>query len=98
MSLYIFKGAGNEFFKLKIERKNKRFELASSITTYRFIPQPFWKLFGNPRVTMKGLIPPTEEESRKEMEDAESLSDEEFEKKLVNDFSKLGYVLMKKAD
>jgi len=93
--LYIFQ-SGDEFFKLKIDRKEKKFELASSKTNYRFIPTPFWKLFGNPKKTLTGLKPPTEEESKKEMEESEKLTDEEFEKKLINDFAKLGYKLIKK--
>ena len=93
--LYIFQGGG-EFLKLKIDRINKRFEIATRMSNYRFIPQPFWKLFGNPKQTFKGLKQPTEEESKKEMEEAESLSDEEFERKLISDSAKLGYKLIKK--
>jgi len=92
--LYIFQ-SGDEFLKLKIDRKNKRFEIATSKTNYRFIPQPFWKLFGNPKRTLTGLKPPTEEESKREMEEAELLSDEEFEKKIINDSRQLGYKLIK---
>ena len=93
--LYIFQ-SGDEFIKLKIDRINKRFEIASSKTNYRFIPQPFWKLFGTPMKTLTGLKPPTEEESKKEMEEAELLNDEEFEKKIINDSANLGYKLIKK--
>ncbi len=93
--LYVFQ-SGDEFFKLKIDRENKRFELACSRTNYRFIPTPFWKLFGNPEKTLTGLKPPSEEESKKEMEESESLSNEEFEKKLINDFMQIGYKLIKK--
>jgi len=96
MRLYIFQ-AGEEFTKLKIDRANKRLEVASSMSNYRFIPQPFWKLFGDARKTLTGLKPPTEEESKKEMEEAESLNDEDFEKKLIGDFAKLGYRLIKKG-
>ncbi|KKN11191.1 hypothetical protein LCGC14_1028950 [marine sediment metagenome] len=93
--LYIFQ-SGDEFLKLKIDRKNKKFEIASSKTTYRFIPTPFWKLFGDAIKTLKGLKPPTEEESKKEMSEAELLSDEDFEKKVINDSAQLGYILVKK--
>ena len=62
--LYIFQ-SGDEFLKLKIGRKEKKLEIASSRTTYRFIPQPFWKLFGNATKTLTGLKPPTEEEKIK---------------------------------
>jgi len=93
--MYIFQ-SGGEFIKLKIDRENKRLEIATSQTNYRFIPQPFWKLFGNPKRTLTGLKPPTEEESKKEMEESELLSDESFEKKLINDMIKLNYKLIKK--
>jgi len=92
---YIFQ-SGNEFIKLKIDRINKRLELASSKTNYRFIPQPFWKLFGNPEKTLTGLKPPTEEESKKEMEEMEKLNDIEFEKRITDDMAKVGYKLVKK--
>jgi len=95
MKLYIFQ-SGDEFIKLKIDRENKKFEIATSKTNYRFIPQPYWKLFGNSKRTITGLKPPSEEESKKEMEEAESLTDEEFEKKIINDSAKLGYRLIKK--
>jgi len=94
--LYVFQ-SGDEFLKLKIDRKEKRFEIATSKTNYRFIPQPFWKLFGSPKKTIFGLKPPTEEESRKEMKEAENLTDEEFEKKVINDSAQLGYKLIKKS-
>lgn len=93
---YIFQ-SGDEFLKIKIDRKEKRFEIATSKSNYRFIPQPFWKLFGSPKKTMLGLKPPTEEESRKEMEEAEKLTDEQFEKKIINDSAQLGYKLIKKG-
>ncbi len=92
--LYIFQ-SGDEFLKLKIDRKEKRFEIASSKTNYRFIPTSFWKLFGSSTRTLRGLKPPTEEESKKEMEEAEKLSDEEFKKKIINDSAQLGYKLIK---
>lgn len=92
--LYVFQ-SGDEFLKLKIDRKEKKLEIASSKTNYRFIPQPFWKLFGNPKRTLTGLKPPTEEESKKEMEEAELLTDEQFEKKIINDSANLGYRLIK---
>ena len=94
--LYIFQ-SGDEFLKLKIDRKEKRFEIATSTSNYRFIPQPFWKLFGSPKKTLTGLKPPTEEESKKEMEEAELLTDEEFEKKIINDSAQLGYKFIKKC-
>ena len=92
--LYIFQ-SGDEFLKLKVDRKEKKLEIASSKTTYRFIPQPFWKLFGDPIKTLTGLKPSTEEKSRKEMEETESLTDEEFKKKIINDAIQLGYKLIK---
>ncbi len=91
---YVFQ-SGDEFLKLKIDRKEKKLEIASSKTNYRFIPHPFWKLFGSPKKTLIGLKQPTEEESRKEMEEAEELSDEEFKKKIINDSAQLGYSLIK---
>jgi len=93
--LYVFQ-SGGEFLKLKIDRKEKKLEIATSRTNYRFIPQPFWKLFGNPKKTLTGLKPPTEEESRKEMEEAGKLTDEEFEKKVISDSANLGYKLIDK--
>ncbi len=93
--LYVFQ-SGNEFIKLKIDRKEKKLEIATSSTTYRFIPQPFWKLFGNPVKTLTGFKQSTEEESRKEMEEVEKLSDTDFENKLINDMINLGYKLIKK--
>lgn len=92
--LYVFQ-SGDEFLKLKIDRKEKKLEIASSKTTYRFIPQPFWKLFGSPKKTLAGLRLPTELESKKEMEEAELLTDEEFKKKIINDSAQLGYRLIK---
>lgn len=94
--LYVFQ-SGDEFLKLKIDRVNKRFEIATSKSNYRFIPQPFWKLFGSPKKTMLGLKPPTELESGKEMKEAELLTDEQFEKKIINDSAQLGYKLIKKS-
>ena len=93
--LYIFQ-SGDEFLKLKIDKKEKKFEIATSKSNYRFIPQPFWKLFGSPIKTLTGLKPPTELESKKEMEEAELLSDELFEKKIIDDAAQLGYRLIKK--
>ena len=92
---YIFQ-AGDEFLKLKINREEKKLEVASSRTNYRFIPQSFWKLFGNVKLTLTGLKPPTEEDSKKEMEETEKLNDEDFEKRLILEFNKLGYKLVKK--
>ncbi len=94
--IYIFQ-SGDEFLKLKIDRKEKRFEIATSRSNYVFIPLPFWKLFGNPKKTLTGFKSPVEEESKKEMEEAESLSDESFEKKIINDAMQLGYKLIKKS-
>lgn len=93
---YIFQ-AGDEFCKLKIDRVNKKFELATGRTTYRFIPQAYWKLFGTASRTLVGLKPPTEEESRKEMAGMETATDEEFEKKLIKDFLDVGYILKLKC-
>ena len=94
--LYIFQ-SGDEFLKLKIDRKEKRLEIATSKSAYRFIPNPFWKLFGSPIKTMTGFKQPTEEESRREMEEAENFSDEYFEKKIIKDATKIGYILVKKS-
>ena len=92
--MYIFQ-SGGEFIKLKIDRENKRLEIATSQSNYRFIPQPFWKLFGNSKRTLTGLKPPSEDESKKEMEETELLSDESFEKKLINDMINIGYKRIK---
>ena len=94
--LYIFQ-SGDEFLKLKIDRKEKRLEIATSKSNYRFIPQPFWKLFGSPIKTLTGFRQPTEEESKKEMEESENLSEEDFGKKIINDAIKIGYQLIKKC-
>lgn len=96
MKLYIFQ-SGDEFIKLKLDRTNKQLEIATSRTTYRFIPTPFWKIFGDSKKTLTGLKPPTEEESKKEMEEMDKLNDEDFEKKLVGEFAKIGYRLIKKS-
>ena len=93
---YIFQ-SGDEFLKLKIDWVNKRFERASKATNNRFIPTPFWKLFGNAIKTLTGLKPSTEEESKKEMEELKDLSNEGLEKKLIQDFIKIGYTLVKKS-
>jgi len=92
--LYVFQ-FGDEFLKLKIDWTNKRFERASRMTNNRFIPTPFWRLFGNPKKTLTGLKQATEEESKKEMEELKDLSDEELEKRLIQDFAQLGYKLIK---
>jgi len=94
MKAYIFQ-AGDEFIKLKLDRKEKKCEIATSKSTYRFIPTPFWKLFGDSKQTLKGLKPPTEEESKKEMEEMDMLNDEDFEKKMIGEFAKIGYILKK---
>ena len=91
---YVFQ-SGDEFLKLKIDWENKRFERASRITNNRFIPTPFWKLFGNPVKTLIGLKPSSEEESKKDMEESKDLSNKELEKRLINDFAQLGYKLLK---
>lgn len=96
MKLYIFQ-AGDEFFKIKIDRVEKKLEIASSKTTYRFLPQPYWKLFGDPKKTMLGLKPPTEEESKKDMIKMELLNDKEFKDKLIKNFANFGYKLIKKS-
>ena len=46
--LYVFQ-SGSEFVRLRIDRGNKKFELSSSNTNYRFLPMPFWRLFGDTR-------------------------------------------------
>ncbi len=94
--IYVFQ-AGDEFFKLKVDRIEKKLEIACSRTNYRFIPTPFWKLFGDARPTMTGMKQPSEEESKREMAEAELLNDKDFEKKLVLDFIKIGYRLIKKC-
>lgn len=93
---YIFQ-AGDMFVKLKIDRTNKKFELASSKTGYRFIPQPYWKLFGSIKKTLRGIKLPTEDESKKEMAELENISDEEFESKIIKEFFELGYTMIKKC-
>ena len=92
--LYVFQ-TGDEFLKLKIDWENKRFERASRLTNNRFIPTPFWKLFGNAVKTLLGIKQCAEEESKKEMEELKDLSNKELEAKLINDFAKLGYKLIK---
>lgn len=84
---FIFQ-SGNEFVKLKIDRVNKKLEIATSRFNYRFIPQNFLKLFGD----KKGDI----EEAKKEMAETEKLNDEEFEVYLVKEFLQKGYILIKK--
>lgn len=96
MKLYIFQ-SGDEFLKLKIDRISRKLEIATSRIGYRFIPSPFWKLFGNPIKTMRGIRQSTEEESKKEMAEAELLNDEDFEKKLISDSAELGYKLIKNS-
>ncbi len=93
---YIFQ-SGDEFLKLKIDWENKRFERANRMTNNRFIPTPFWKLFGNLVKTLTGFKPSSEEDSKKEMEELKDLSNEELETRLINDFTKLGYKLIKKS-
>lgn len=95
MKIYIFQ-AGDEFIKVKLDRENKKLEMASSKSNYRFVPTLFWKLFGSSKMTLKGLRPPTEEDSREEMEEMEKLDDDDFEKRLTWDFAKIGYSLVKK--
>ena len=84
---YIFQ-SGVEFVKLKIDRKEKKLEIATSKFNYRFIPQPFWKLFGDKKDDI--------EEAEKELKETENLDDDEFEKYLVKEFLKRGYILIKK--
>ena len=84
---YIFQ-SGVEFVKLKIDRINKKLEIASSNVNYRFIPQPFWKLFGDKKDDI--------EEANKEMAETEKLDDNEFEIYLVKEFLRRGYVLVKR--
>jgi len=85
--LYIFQ-SGTEFVKLKIDRIEKRFEIATSQTNYRFFPQPYWKLFGD----TKGDL----QEAKIEMAKCEILNDHGFEIYLVKEFLKKGYVFFKK--
>ncbi len=86
--MYFIFQSGTEFVKLKIDRKEKKLEIATNTTNYRFIPQPFWKLFGDKKDDI--------EEANKEMAETEKLDDNEFEKYLVKEFLKKGYVLVKK--
>ena len=83
--------SGAEFVKLEIDRANKRFAIATSQTGYRFIRQPYHKLFGNSTAGK----PPTEEESLKEMIEMERLNDQEFINKLETDMAKVGYKRIK---
>jgi len=94
--IYVFQ-SGDEFLKLKIDRKEKKFETASRQTNMRFYPHPFWKLFGSPVKSITGFKQPTEEETKKEMEESEKLSDEDFERKIIIDAMKIGYQLVKKC-
>lgn len=86
--MYFIFQSGNEFVKLKIDRKEKKLEIATSRFNYRFIPQPFWKLFGDKKDDI--------EEAEKEMAETEKLDDNEFEIYLVKEFLKRGYVFVKK--
>lgn len=95
MKKYIFK-SGDEFIKLKIDRKNKKIEIATSTTNYRFIPQPYWKLFGKSVKTLTGIKPPSKEDSLREMKEMELLNDLDFEKRLIKDFVDIGYQLIRK--
>ena len=74
---------GSEFIKLKIDRLNKRLEMASSKTNYRFYPLPYSELFG---------IKDTQEQMQLQ-KDIESKSDKEFEEYLVKEFLQKGYLL-----
>jgi len=91
MKKYVFQ-SGDSFIKLKVDRTNRKAEICSVTTNYRFTPIPFWKLFGSPVKTLSGFKPPTKEDSIKEMEEYSKLSDEEFLAKLKKDFLGLGYV------
>ncbi len=64
------------------------------MTNNRFIPTPFWKLFGNPTKTLTGLKPSSEEESKKDMEESKDLSNKELGERLINDFANIGYKLI----
>ena len=75
--------SGNELVKFKIDRADKRFELATSKTNYRFARQPFWKLFGT--------TPGDMAEAVKEMEMCEGLNDEDFMKVVVESMRRIGY-------
>ena len=86
--MYFIFQSGNEFVKLKIDRKEKKLEIATSKLTYRFIPQPFWKLFGDKKDDI--------EEAEKELKKTENLNDNEFEKYLVKEYLRRGYMLVKK--
>ena len=86
---FIFKG-GDEFVKLKIDRVRKRFEIASKVTNYRFLPQSYVRLFGSTKGDM--------EEAKKEMEDVESMTDNQFKLKLTSEFLSQGYILVKYTD
>ncbi len=88
--MYFIVTCGPHFVKLKIDRINKKLEQAtdSGVSCGRFIPRPFWRLFGDKKDDM--------EEATKEMNEMESKTDEEFEIHLVKEFLKIGYVLAKK--
>lgn len=83
--LYIFQ-SGSEYIKLKIDRGNKKLEMASSKTNYKPYPLPYSELFG---------IKDTPEQAQLQ-KDMESKSDEEFETYLVKEFLQKGYILVKK--
>lgn len=80
---------GPEVLRLKIDRINKTLEIASSKTQYRYLRQPFWKLFGDKAGD--------EEEARREQAEMELSSDEDFKKRLEKDMAKQGYFLVKKG-
>lgn len=86
---YIFRG-GDEFIKLKIDRVAQSCEVATSRTNYRFIPQPFWKLFGDKPNDQEGAL--------KEMAECQSLSNLEFEQRIIHALLRIGYTLVKKDD
>ena len=85
MRLYIFRSE-DQLVKLKIDRTHKKFEIATTLTNYRFIPQPYWKLFGDDMGDKEKAI--------KEMEEMELLQDTEFDHKLIEAFAKRGYTLI----
>ena len=78
--------SGTEFIRLKIDRIEKKLEMSSSKTNYRFQPMPYSELFG-----VKGT--PEQDETQSEYE---LKKNGEFETYLVKELLKKGYLLVKK--
>lgn len=86
--IYILQG-GEELVKLDVDRINKKLKIATSQTQYAWVEQPFWKLFGNKAGDVR--------EARSEQAAMDILDDNQFNAKLVSDFAKNGYKLIKQV-